>query len=180
MWETLLKRYWRVSIFKDTPENTPYSAFLLVLAAFVFFILILLQWSIADIKQQFRFSTSVFAALSLVASYFAYSFLLLTCYNKASRMVQTLTSLLASHVLIHFFAVPLLLITPLLMSTEPGQPGTLALSILYVILTLVLTAWQFLVTAHIYKSALDLEYFAAVLASFGLLACNILTVSFWQ
>ena len=85
-----------------------------------------------------------------------------------------------SHLVVHFFAFPLLLMTPILVGSDMDKTLVLLIAIVYLILTLSLTVWQFLVTAHIYKYALDLDYFAAVLASFGLLACNILTVSFWQ
>jgi len=37
-----------------------------------------------------------------------------------------------------------------------------------------------MVTVHIYKHALSIDYFPAVLASIGLLAFNILIVSFWR
>ena len=60
-----------------------------------------------------------------------------------------------------------------------GLLFVLFFGILYLILTLVLTVWKFLITAHIYKHALEVDNLASILASVGLLACNILTVSFW-
>lgn len=70
--------------------------------------------------------------------------------------------------------------TPLLISGDMSQVLGLFLGIVYLVITLLLTIWQFLVTIHIYKQALEVDYVGGVLASFGLLACNILTVSFWQ
>ncbi len=38
MWVALNKRYWQVSVFKETPANTPYSPLLLGTIAFCFYI----------------------------------------------------------------------------------------------------------------------------------------------
>lgn len=178
MWEILFKRYWRVCIFKETPANTPHSQFLLALIAFLFLSLIILQWFSTDVQQEFKLTTSILAGLSLLFSYFIYTFVLLKVYRKANRFTQTLTALLVCHLIVHIFAMPLLLMTPIF-GSKINQTLVLLFGILYLILTLVLTVWQFLVTAHIYKYALEVDTLASILASFGLLACNILTVSFW-
>ena len=180
MWETLIKRYWLVALLKESPENTPYSPLLMVMISFLFFILILLQWYMADIRQRFNLAISILAALTLLYSYFVYTFAVLKIYRKAHRILQTLTSLLAGHMIVHLFAFPLLLATPLLVSSDVNQGILLFIAIVYLLLTLILTFWQFMVTIHIYKQALELDYLSAILASFGLLACNILTVSIWQ
>ena len=180
MWEALFKRYWQVAILKGSPEDTPYSPLLMILVSLLFFFLIILQWQLADIKETFNIAISILAAVTLLCSYFVYTYVLLKIYRKANRALQTLTSLLACHLIIHFFAFPLLIGAPLFSSTNMNQAMILLIGILYLILTLVLTGWQFLVTIHIYKHALELDNLTAVLASLGLLACNILTVSFWQ
>lgn len=179
MWEALIKRYWQICIFKDTPEHTPYSPLLLLLAAFLFFWLIIFEWSLVEVKQPLPLITSLFAGLSLLVSCYLYTFVLMKVYKKTNRTLQTLTSLLFCHFIIQLFALPLLLIEPLLISADMEQGGTVLLVILYLILSLMFGAWQFLVTAKIYKDALELDYFASILASFGLLAVNILIVSFW-
>lgn len=180
MWETLIKRYWQVAILKESPENTPSSPFLLVVVSVLYFLLILLQWYLAEVKQGFNLAISLVAALTLFCSYFVYTFVVLKIYRKAHRTLQTLTSLLASHMIVHLFAFPLLLATPLLISADLNPGILLFVAIVYLVLTLTLTFWQFLVTIYIYKLALGLDYLSAILASFGLLACNILTVSIWQ
>ncbi len=179
MWSELLKRYWQVSIFQESPANTPYSPFLLILAAFLFFLLIVLQWIIADVNQQFSLSVAVLAGISLLFSYFLYTYGLLKVYRKANRFLQTLTCLFISHTIVHLFVLPLLLVTPLLMDVKLNQVLALLIGAIYLVLTLALTAWQFLISAHIYKYALEVDYLASILASFGLLAANILIVSFW-
>jgi hypothetical protein len=180
MWELLIKRYWLVATLKESPANTPYSPMLLAMVTLVFFILVVFQWYLADLKQQFSLAISIVAALTLLCSYFVYTYVVLKIYRKTNRALQALTALLASHMIIHIFAFPLLVAAPLLVSSGLNQALLLFIGFVYLILTLVLTIWQFLVTVHIYKHAMDLDYLSAVVASFGLLACNILTVSFWQ
>lgn len=179
MWKELFKRYWRVSTFQDTPANTPYSPFLLSIAAGLFFLLIVLQWRIADINQQVNFGVAILAGLSLLTSYFLYTYALLKFCQKVNRFLQTLTCLLLSHFIIHVFVLPLLLLAPILVEANFSQIAALILGTSYLVLTLALTAWQFLIAAYVYKHALEVDYLASVLASFGLLAMNILLVSFW-
>lgn len=51
---------------------------------------------------------------------------------------------------------------------------------IYLFITLGLSIWQFVITAHIYKFALGTTPVKSVLAAFGLVAVNILTISFWR
>jgi len=180
MWSALIKRYWLISIFKETPENTPYSVLLLGTFVVIFFLLIVMQWMIADVEEIFTFQKSILAAISLLISYGLYTFALLYVSRKSYRIVQTLTCLLAAHIIVHVFAFPLLLVAPWLSETTITQPLALLVGIVYLIATFFLTVWQFMITVHIYKHALAVDYFPAVLASLGLIACNILLVSFWR
>ena len=180
MWVALIKRYWHVSLFKETPANTPYSLFLLGLIAFFFYVLIVFQWMIADVEKIFTLGFSLLAGGALLLSYGLFTFALLLAFRLPGRVVQTLTCLLAGHTIVHLFAFPLLLVTPWLADTKGIQSLGLLVGVVYLILTLILTIWQFIVTVHIYKNALGKEYLPAVFASFGLLACNILIVSLWR
>ena len=56
----------------------------------------------------------------------------------------------------------------------------LAILTIYLFVTLGLSIWQFIVTAHIYKFALNTTPIQSVLAAFGLVAVNVLTLSFWR
>ena len=176
----IIKQYWLVSIFKETPANTPYSPFLLGIISLFFYLLIVLQWIIADVEQQFTLLKSLLAGAALLASYGIYTIALLLSFRMPARIVQTLSCVLAGHMIVHLVAFPLLLITPWLAETTMVQSLALFIGVAYLILTLMLTVWQFMVTVHIYKHALTIDYFPAVLASFGLLACNILIVSLWR
>lgn len=180
MWIALIKRYWQVAIFKETPGNTPHSLLLLGGIAIFFFLLVVIQWLIADVDELFTLSTSILAGVTLLATYAVYTSVLLLAFRVPGRIVQTLTCLLAGHTIVHLFAFPLLLVTPWLAEPTVIQPLALLVGVVYLILTLILTVWQFIVTVYIYKHALAIEYLPAVLASFGLIASNILIVSLWR
>ncbi|KTD16462.1 hypothetical protein [Legionella jordanis] len=180
MWVSIFKSYWNVATFKDSPANTPYSKILLAIVCFLFFLLIIWQWFMSDMQEHFEMLVAMLAGISLIIAYSLYTFLLLKFNGKAMRLIQTLTALLASHFVIHVFAIPLLLIAPALTAASLNHSLALGLATIYLFVTLTLTLWQFLVTAHIYKYALEIDNLTAILASVGLLACNILTVSFWR
>lgn len=180
MWLALIKQYWNVSLFKQEPGDTPYSTLLLGIVCVVFFALIVCQWLISDINHQLTWGMALLVAASLVLSYVAYTWILLSMFRLKARFVQTLTCLLAGHTIVHFVAFPLLLILPLFMGAHNTVVVGSLIGIAYLILTLMLAVWQFMVSVYVYKQALSTAYFSAVLASFGLLAFNILTVSFWR
>ena len=180
MWGSLLKRYWQVAILKETPANTPCSLFLLSLILLVYLIILLIQWSLADIKNEYSVINSILTGISLLLSYGIYTKLLLYIYKKDSRFIQTISSLLMSNLIIHCLAFPLLLMTSYLLPADIRQPDMLLFVIIYILGTLILSIWQFLAIAHIYRCALEMSFFVAMLVSFGLLAANILTVSLWR
>ncbi|AHE67689.1 hypothetical protein [Legionella oakridgensis] len=180
MWAALIKQYWRVSLFKETPANTPYSPFLLGVVTILFFLLIMTQWQLVDYEKEFVFRVNLFSGLSLVASYLVYTYLLLQVFNLASRMVQTMTCIFAGHIIVHLFAFPLIVMALTLVHGKMPQILAMMITFAYLFLTLLLTAWQFMLSAYLYKEALQIGYLSAILASVGLLAVNILTVSFWR
>lgn len=180
MWAALVKQYWQVSVFKESPANTPYSLLLLIGIAIFFLVLIALQWLVTDVKNQLTFPHALGASISLSVSYMVYTFILLSLFHVANRTVQTLSCLLAGHLIVHVIAFPLLLIIPVIAVNNIPQPFGLLFGIVYLILTLILTVWQFMLTAYIYKQALVIEYLPAILASLGLLATNILIISLWR
>lgn len=180
MIKELIQRYWRLAVFADTPEHTPYSPMLMAFAALMFSILIILQWQLGEPKALFSFYTSIFAAISLILSYWIYSYVLLKIHRHTGRLIQTLTCLWFCHFIIHLIALPLFLLAPFLASADMKNPIYLMIGVLYLFVTLGLSIWQFLITAHIYRFALNISSFQSLLASIGLLALNILTVSLWR
>lgn len=178
MWFALIRQYWQLIRFQRLPADTSYSPLLLTLVCFFYFILVVSQWLISDIEQKLSFNNALLIASALIISYLIYTYLVLFGFRFKARFVQTVTCLLAGHAIIHVLAFPLLLLTPLLIETNTVNLLGPFVAIIYLILTLILTIWQFMVTVYIYKHALSVDYLPAILASLGLLACNILVVSF--
>ncbi|WP_419418882.1 hypothetical protein ACNVED_10035 [Legionella sp. D16C41] len=180
MWGTLLKRYWQVAILQETPANTPYSFFLLGLIILIYFLVLIIQWTIADVKSNYSLINTILTGLALLLSYFIYTKVIFSLYKKDNRFVQAITSLLMSNLIIHCLAFPLLLFTSYFLQADMLQVNMLLFTIIYILSTLILSIWQFLAIAHIYRCALESSFFVAMLVSFGLLATNILTVSLWR
>lgn len=180
MWITLFKKYWQVALFKETPDNTPYSPLFLCIIAIFYFSLVFVQWLLVDIENQFTLLGTLFAAIALVLSYALYTFALLYAYKLANRTVQTLTCLLVCHTIVHLLALPLIIIVPLLTTGNFPQLIGILIGVMYLLAVLLLTIWQFMLSAYIYKQALSIDYLGAAMASFGLLATNILIVSLWR
>jgi len=176
----VIKRYWQVAIFKETPANTPHSFFLLIIFLIVYLCSIIAQWLIVPQHQTIRFIVLFLAGLLLITSYWLYIFFILKIYDKTNRLVQTLTTIVACTLIVHVLAFPLMYAGPLLLNSKLDQVLTLLLAIIYLFLTIIFSIWQFLVTAHIFKEALESDWMTSVLVSFGLLAFNILAVSYIQ
>jgi hypothetical protein len=171
-----------VSCFRETPENTPYSLLLLGVMAFLFYIVVVFQWVMADVERLHSVSTSILAGGLLLFSYGIYTYGLLYLFRFSYRSVQLLTCLLAGHTIVHLLAFPMLLFWWLPWGNQGAEvsPVSLLTGVVYLVLTFGLGIWQLMISAYIYKNALEINYFAAILASFGLIACNILIVSFWR
>ncbi len=179
MWLELIKQYWNVSVLREKPENTPHSLFLFAFVVFAFFSLIVLQWMMTDVSQQLSFGVALMIAGSLVMSYVTYVWVLLRLFRLQSRFLQSLTCIFAGHTAVHLVAFPLLLIMPVFLKMPGLSTVSPFIGVLYLALTLILAVWQFMISAYIFKHALTSSWLSASLSSFGLLACNILTISFW-
>lgn len=179
MWARLLKQYWNVSLLRQNPGDTPYSLFLLAIMGAIFFILIVVQWNLTDIAHKLSLGNTLLIAASLVLSYSGYTWIVLAMYRFQARWVQAMTCLFAGHTIVHVMAWPLLLFVPLMSHFQGAKLLGALIGLIYLVLTLMLTVWQFMVSVYIYKQALEKDYVSGMLASLGLLACNILTISLW-
>jgi hypothetical protein len=179
MWLSLIKLYWQIAVFKQSPSATPHSPLLLGITGIFFCGLIACQWLISDMDERMTVSLAFLVAGALGVSYFLYTSVLLQLFHRSNRTLQTVTSLFATHAIIHLFTMPLLILTPLMIESGTIQVLAPFVGVLYLALTLFLTIWQLTVTAYLYKHALSIDAIPAFLASLGLLACNILIVSFW-
>lgn len=181
MFHLIFDRYWDICLLKESPENTPYSISRMVLSGFVLALLIMIEWNVTSFKSSDDMVVnSALISFCLVISDVIYTYLVLSFKGFAARLVQVTTSLFVINIIIHILVVPLLLIAPYLSQFHLRNPLFLFLGIIYLFLSLGLSVWQFVITANIYKFALNVTMIQAVLTAFGLVAVNILTVSLLQ
>ncbi|WP_454782528.1 hypothetical protein [Legionella sp. WA2022007384] len=180
MLHLIFDRYWDICLFKDSPENTPYSISLMVLSSILLVLLITLEWDYSFFNSSEDLINNVFISICLVISYIIYTYLALYFKGLTSRLVQTVTSLFCINIIIHILVVPLLILAPHLSLPNLKNPLLIFVGILYLFFSLGLSVWQFVIIAHIYKFALNTTAIQSVLAAFGLIAVNILTVSLLQ
>ncbi|WP_133129552.1 hypothetical protein [Legionella yabuuchiae] len=174
----LFKKYWNVSLLKTSPEETPFSKVLLGVWAIAFYLVVASQWGLIQTDIELSLLKIMLADFVLLAAYSLYTYLLLVAFKLKERFVQTLTCLIATHTIVHVFAYPLLAVTPLLTETTSPPFWVFLLSLLYLLFTIMLTAWQLMITVFIYKKALNIDTLPGILATIGLFAANILLVSF--
>lgn len=179
MWHKLIRTYWNICLFKKSPADSPYSVLLLVFMGLLFLLLIVFQWSMSNRSIQASYSVIIGLGCLLLLSYMIYTFVLLWISRRIGRNVQTLTCLFACHTIVHVIALPLVFIVPIISAMNGSSFLTFIMNVLFLAVSLMLSVWQFMVTAHIYKHALMLKTPASLLASLGLLAVNILMISFW-
>lgn len=173
---SIWKSYWRVSTLRDTPANTVYSHMVLVGSVLLFCAIVAIQLVLLSPKYQNGGSMFIML-LMLLFSYSCYTYLLLYFTKKSNRYLQTLACILMAYVIVHLMAMPLVLIGYYAIATKVGMEILVYLNSLYLTMTLIFTIWQFLALAHIYRHALDVDFLRGVLASFGLLAFNLLIFS---
>ena len=169
--------YWDICLFKESPENTPYSITRMVLSGILLVLLMTIEWDYAHFNSSEDLVNNVFISICLVISYSIYTYLMLYFKELTPRLVQTVTSLYSINIIIHILIIPLLILAPHLSLANLKNPFFLFIGILYLFLSLGLSVWQFVITAHIYKFALNITAIQSVLAAFGLIAVSILTLS---
>ncbi|RUR18906.1 hypothetical protein ELY21_06700 [Legionella sp. km535] len=180
MLASLFLVYWKLVIFQETPDNTPYSHFLMGISILFLTLVMTIQWNFSELEFSDDLLITTLIALSLVFSFVVYTFAILYLRGLGSRWVQTVTCLCTSHAIIHLLASPLFLVDSYLANAHFKNPLVLFIAVIYLFVTLGLSVWQFVLTAYIYKSAMSSTTVQSVLAAFGLIAVNVLTVTFWR
>lgn len=180
MIKELIINYWQVLLLKETPANTPYSRLLLLISAILLLLVLVIEGFLSTTSGTYDLLGATVIACSILVSFLLYNYILLFITGLEKRLVQTTTCLFCAHILIHVLASPLFLLDPYLSPSNLKNPLLLLLAVIYLFISLGLSVWQFVVNAHIYKEALNASAIQSVLAAFGLIAVNILTVSFWR
>ncbi|MDR3441430.1 MAG: hypothetical protein P4L65_00255 [Legionella sp.] len=180
MMHLILERYWAICLLKESPENTPYSISRLFMSGVLLALIMVIEWNFSYLTASSDLGTNLFIATSLILSYVIYTYIILFIKGLAARLVQTVTALFYISIIIHILVTPLLFLAPYLSQINLKNPLVLIIGVIYLFLSIGISVWQFVITAHIYKHALSITPIQSVLAAFGLIAVNILTVSSLQ
>ncbi len=173
-------RYWDICLLKESPENTPYSIIRTFLSGIILALIMVTEWNFSSITASNDLGANLLIAVCLILSCVVYTYIILFLKGFISRLIQTVTALFYTNMIIHILVAPLLLIAPYLSQSHLKNPFLLLIGVIYLFLSIGLSVWQFVITAHIYKYALSTTAIQSVLAAFGLIAVNILTVSLLQ
>ncbi|STY29089.1 Uncharacterised protein [Legionella wadsworthii] len=172
--------YWDICLLKESPENTAYSSPRMILCGILLALLMTMEWDYSSITSSEEMVNNLIISISIIISCILYTYLLLYIKGLTQRLVQTVTSLYIINIIIHILVLPLLIISPYLSLFNLKNPFILFLGIIYLFLSLGLSVWQFIITAHIYKFALNATAIQSVFAAFGSIAVNILIISLLQ
>ena len=153
--QALLILFWRISRLQKGPEDVPASTALFALLLFLSLLLDLVstRLGLPDIRA--------FEVLLIVimanASVLALTAILLQLFGYVQRILQTLTALLGTSILITLLAMPVLLSLQGRMD-DPGSWG---------IMLLALEIWHLLISAHILRRALSVSLLLGLMLAMG-------------
>ena len=172
--------YWHICRLKTSPEHTPHSWLIMLLGLVLLALVLTVQWHFSELSFSTHLSLCFLVGMNLIIAFIIYTYAILLMRRLDKRFVQTITCLLFAYSIIHVLALPLFIFDDYLVDVNLRNPVFLFIGVIYLFITIGMSIWQFVVTAHIYKYALDASPIQSVLAAFGLVAVTILTLSFWR
>lgn len=141
---------------KAVPQDLPYSSGLLVRIIFLYVGSGLVVTS--GVAEPALVLGRVVLSVAVIS---AFSYVLLSALNVKARYLQTVTALIGTGIIFHLLAWPVLSFGDL------EQASTVAVQLMSLVV-IALISWEVLVTAHIFRNALDTKMTQAVLLSMAL------------
>lgn len=158
---SVLQKILTLMILKSAPQDLPYSPQLAVQLAvtYIFSGIIVLRTTLNP--------DDMFTGLLLgfIVQY-VFTFLVLRAVNKVARFVQTFSAIVAVGILFNLISWPVFAVLT-------SESITTALQSYMSMAFLLIISWEVLVKAHIFKHALDMKMFSAVVVSFSLFFISI-------
>lgn len=151
----LFRTFWEVCVLQKAPQDIVYSRGLFVLLLLIGFVVDNINLNIALPQVMLPSVLGVVSLHTLILLGSLSALLMVMGYQ--ARIVQTLTALLGTGIILSLFALPVLLIVGR-SANEPGYFG---------IILLLLNIWSLLITAHILRHALSVGFLLAGLLAFG-------------
>ncbi len=154
-----LQKLWGLVLLKRSPADIQYSYLLLGL---VLGLVVLAQWmaKLQSLPDASNALWLMFIPVLLLLRIAPFLF-----FKRSERIVQSLTALFGTDLLIN---LPLLLALHVLDATQQ--------SLILVVLFYFAHTWRFVVSAYIYKLALDINWIKAFAVVFAIAVANIIVV----
>lgn len=173
----LIRFYWHVCLFKQGPQDSPYSKSLTVMAALVLATILISQVVVSDGQPKVGLNQVIMLVIVLISGISVYTSIILALVNLTNRIIQTLTTILMTQCIVHALAFPLVFVMPQFSKEELYQGNNALISMVYVMLVLFLNVWQLMINSYIYQHALGKKFITGLMVSFGLLAFNLLLIN---
>jgi len=162
----ILKRYFKICLLANGPQDLPHSQLLFQLMVLVYFVTgCLSMWPMVGFSESFAVMLVDLVILLL------FSLICLTILNKRPRFLQTITALTAVGSLFQLLAWPLLLYV-----NDGRQSENVSAEASF--LLLVIISWNLAVYAHIFRQALGIRTLTAFVVTLVYVIINIKTRGF--
>ncbi|MES0326758.1 MAG: hypothetical protein ABUK13_01085 [Gammaproteobacteria bacterium] len=143
-------------LLKTAPQDLPYSTGLMGRVIFFYFIS-----GIVVVGGMVESSLAMGRMLLNIGIIFFFSYVILSSLNLMTRFVQTMTALIGTGIVFNLLAWPVLIYSNMEPASEFAEP-------LLSVVVLMLISWEILVTAHIFRNALNTKMTQAVILSMAL------------
>ena len=159
----LLKRYLKICLLTNGPEDLPYSQLLFQFALFLYFISgCLSTWPTVAM------SDSIWVMLLDIIILFVFIWVCLFAFNKRSRFLQTITALAGVGAIFQLLAWPLLFYV-----NQAKQLDTMPIEASFLLLLII--SWNLAAYAHIFRQAFGIRMPAAFIMTITYIVINMTT-----
>jgi hypothetical protein len=154
-WVGCLRSYIRISIFIDSPSSLPAGRACIPLTLLLY--LIAGIWWLAEMQGVMAVVVQIGLEVGLL---YALSFLILRFKNKPERLLQTMSALIGSSLVISLVSMSVLSFLPEAAAETPGNSLNLQVNLL-------LLFWNLAVISLIFKRAFEISTIAAGFVAFN-------------
>lgn len=146
----------KMLLLRTAPQDLPFSSVLLGRIVFLYLLsgLVVLNGRVESSMALAQMTVGI-----IIVMFFSY--LILALLGHKERFVQTVTALAGTGIIFNLMAWPVLRQTTL-------DTGTNTLSGQSALLMLMLVSWEVIITAHIYRHALNMQLAKTIILSIGL------------